>query len=178
MFWLSECHLTAHHYVTKWTLIAFVEREYPVFGIVVCSKMTIISVKTHLKCAQLSHCEPLSCTSLCRLLRVFLMFRQRWTNSWGDPVSVVEGPVSNCDTGKLFHCPTEKEKSIDFLNSNITFVSLHLPAVSSTLPLRCCNACIHAFHRICWTFCYSWLYSHVSSRSLTKLFVDSWRLQV
>ena len=121
VFWLSECHLTAHHNVTKWILEASVEREHPVFDIVVCSKVTTISVKTHLKCAHLSHCEPLSCSSLCRLLRDFLMLRWRWTNSWGDPVSVAEGLVSNCDAGNRFtvqlkkRCPLISSTAISHL---------------------------------------------------------------
>jgi hypothetical protein len=59
----------------------------------------------------------------------------------GDTVSVLEGPVSNCVTGKIFcYQRTDKEKSIDFLNSSITITSLNVPAVSLIQPLRCCNS--------------------------------------
>lgn len=95
--WMSP---SAHHIVTKWTFWASVQRERPLFDIVVWSKLTIFdSVKTFKVCpVRLLWASVMLFT----LLGDFLMLRWTWTNSWGDPVSVLEGPVSNWYTGNCF----------------------------------------------------------------------------
>ena len=142
--WMSP---SAHHIVTKWTFWASVQRERPLFDIVVWSKLTIFDkVKTHSKCAQLGYCEPVSCSSLFWEI-YFLMLRWTWTNSWGDPVSVLEGPVSNWYTGNCFVVRL-REGSASISWTTISYLIYCIHSNTRSFPTQPCFGCSHAFHRI------------------------------